>query len=687
MKTSYNILLIFLLGLLITIKPGTAVSSPSDTLHYLGDENYPPFEFINQQGKPAGFNVTVFEKLAETLNYNYTIDLIPWHQVVDSLQYGSKDYITSMFLSDKRKEKYAFSTPYNKVSQALFIRHDSDISGFEDIKDKTILVVKGDISFEFLMEFHITGNLKKFNNYAEAIKNLEEGKGDAVICPKIQGTYIIQKHNISGITYLDIPFPLLDYCFATTKDNRHIRSLLNEGLLMLEQNGEYDKIYEAWYSAYSEPDFVVFLRKWLLPAIFILAGLLVLVLIWVYSLRQRVLRKTLDLRLELHQRKLAEKNLKHAKEKAEESNKLKTAFLSNLNHEIRTPLNSIMGFSELMLVDTDDSDPRKEHMEIIQKSSAQLLSIVEDMINMSKIEAGQIKIKNKKVRLHALLYDMKQLFDKKAENKNLDFTLVLPEQNDFWIQTDESKLKQILTNLLDNAFKNTEQGKIEFGYNRNNAYLEFFVSDTGYGIPENKLNLIFDRFVQISHKDTTANFGSGLGLSIARAYVNMLKGDIHVKSAPGKGSTFFFTIQPTEIMKTETTADVKHMDDLQKLRGKRILIAEDIIDNYIYIRESLKKYKVECVHACNGEEAVKYVQQEDFDAVLMDLKMPVLNGYESMNKIRELNPNLPIIALTAYAQNNDKQQIIQAGFDDYLAKPVSRESIVNVLIENTSGKQ
>src|SRR6056297_2494661 len=116
MKTSYNILLIFLLGLLITIKPGTAVSSPSDTLHYLGDENYPPFEFINQQGKPAGFNVTVFEKLAETLNYNYTIDLIPWHQVVDSLEYSSKDYITSMFLSDKRKEKYLLSTSYNKVS-------------------------------------------------------------------------------------------------------------------------------------------------------------------------------------------------------------------------------------------------------------------------------------------------------------------------------------------------------------------------------------------------------------------------------------------------------------------------------------------------------------------------------------------------------------------------------------------
>ncbi|MEA3446838.1 MAG: transporter substrate-binding domain-containing protein [Bacteroidota bacterium] len=686
MKTSYNIILIFLLGLLISIQPGKALSLPSDTLHYLGDENYPPFEFINDHGKPDGFNVTLLKKIAETLNYHYTIELIPWHQVVDSLQYGSKDYITSMFLSDKRKEKYAISTPYNKVSQVLFIRHDSDISGFEDIKDKTILVVKDDISFEFLMEFHITGNLKKFNNYTEAIKKLEEGTGDAVICPKIQGYYIIQKHNISGVTYLDIPFPLLDYCFATTKDNKHTLALLNEGLLMLEQNGEYDKIYEAWYSAYSEPDFVVFLRKWLLPAIFILAGLLVLVLIWVYSLRQRVLRKTLDLRLELHQRKLAEKKLKHAKEKAEESDKLKTAFLSNLNHEIRTPLNSIMGFSELMMENTDDSDPRKEHMEIIHKSSAQLLSIVEDMINMSKIEAGQIKIKNKKVRLHALLNDMKQLFDAKAENKNLDFTLELPEQDDFWIQTDAGKLKQILTNLLDNAFKNTEQGKIEFGYKRNNAYIEFFVNDTGYGIPEDKMNIIFDRFVQVNNKDTSANFGSGLGLSIARAYANMLKGNIHVRSALGKGSTFYFSIQPAEIMKIETTADVKHMDDLQKLRGKHILIAEDIIDNYIYIRESLKKHKVECVHAVNGEEAFTHVQQENFDAVLMDLKMPVLNGYESMNKIRELKPNLPIIALTAYAQNNERQQIIDAGFDDYLAKPVSRESIVNVLIENTSRK-
>ncbi len=686
MKKYYCLLLIVLCGLITLSKPTTATSSYSDTLHYLGDENYPPFEFINDEGKPSGFNVTLFKKIAETLNCEYTLDLIPWHEVVDSLEHGTKDYITSMFLSDKRKEKYAFSTPYNKVSQALFIHHNSDISGFEDIKNKTILVVKDDISFELIKEFHVTGTIKTFNNYQEAMKALEEHNGDAVICPRIQGNYIIQKHDISGVTYLDIPFPLLDYCYSTTKDNQHLQALLNEALLMLEQNGEYDKIYEAWYSAYSEPDFVLFLRNWLLPAIFILAGLLVLVLIWVYSLRQRVLRKTLDLRLELHQRRLAEQNLKIAKEKAEESDKLKTAFLSNLNHEIRTPLNSIMGFSELLLENTNENDPGKEQLEIIHKSSSQLVNIVEDMINMSRIEAGQTQIKNTKVKLHEMLKDIKQIYEHKAENKQLDFSLTLPDEVDYWIKTDESKLRQILTNLLDNAFKFTREGKIEFGYKRMNAYVEFFVSDTGCGIPKEKQIIIFDRFVQADDHSKAPNFGSGLGLSIARAYVKMLKGDIHVKSTAGKGSTFYFTIHPAEIKKIETSADVKHLDDLQKLRGKRILIAEDIIDNYIYIRESLKKYKVECVHACNGEAAFKSVQQENFDAVLMDLKMPVLNGYESMNKIKELKPNLPIVALTAYAQNNDKQQIIQAGFDDYLPKPVSRESIVNMLLEITTGK-
>jgi signal transduction histidine kinase len=645
-----KLILIFLFGFILNIAtPFSVSSSTQDTIHYLGDENYPPFEFINDNGKPDGFNIALFKKLAGTLNYQYTINLIPWYRVVDSLENGTKKYVTSMFVSDKRKEHYLFSTPHNQVSLALFVLHDSDISKFEDIQDKTILVVRRDVVFEFIQDFHTTGNVKRYKNYIEALNALEKREGDAVICPNIQGHYIIQNNNFSGITSLEIPFPLLEYCFCTTHDNKYIKTIMNEGLLMLNQSGEYDRIYKKWYSTYAEPDFIVFLKKWLLPAILLLTGLLVLVLTWVYSLRQRVRKKTLDLRLELHQRKLAEQSLKHAKEKAEESDKLKSAFLSNMNHEIRTPLNSIMGFSELLLDNTDKDDLRREQLEIIHKSSDQLLSIIENIINISKIEAGQIKLKKTKIRLHILLSDMKKLFEHKAQNKGLNFQLKLPDNaDDFWITTDENKLKQTITNLLDNAFKYTDKGEISFGYKRMNAYLEFFVKDTGCGIPKDKHKQIFERFVQVSDNTNKSYFGSGLGLSIAKAYVEMLEGDIHVDSEPGKGSIFTFTIHPKEMMKIENPTDARQINEIQKLKDKRILIAEDIIDNYIYIRESLKKYKVECVHACNGEKAFKYVQQENFDAVLMDLKMPVLNGFESLEKIRKLKPRLPIIALTAY---------------------------------------
>ncbi|MFO7791070.1 MAG: response regulator [Bacteroidota bacterium] len=664
------------------------LNASTDTIYYIGDENYPPFEYVNESGEPDGFNIRLMQKLAETVNNELTIELIPWHEVVDSMKWGTESYVTSMYLSDRREKLYLFTTPHNKVSQAMFTPQETDIKDFEDIKDKTILVEKDDIMHDFVQDIHLTGKVKTYDNYFEAFDALKDGKGDVVLCPKVQGNYILQKKDISGIKYQELPLPLLDYCFSISNNDKNLHAILNEGLLMLRQSGAYDTIYENWYSAYAQPDFIVFLKKWLLPAILILLGLLVLVLIWVYSLRQRVLRKTLALRLELHQRRLAEKNLKYAKEKAEESNKLKTAFLSNLNHEIRTPLNSIMGFSELLLENTGKDDPKKEQLEIIHKSSAQLLSIIEDMINMSKIEAGQVKVNNSKFRLHELLTDMQKMFKYRARYKELELILDLPDHaEDLWIKSDAGKLKQIITNLLNNAFKYTSKGEIRFGYKPENTFLEFFVADTGCGIPEDKQELIFERFVQANNDGLQTPYnGSGLGLSIAQAYVKMLGGEIHVKSKPGKGSTFYFTIQPEDIMKIENATEAREITNIEKLKGKRILIAEDISDNFIYIRESLKKYKVVCTHAINGQEAYDYVRQEDFDAVLMDLKMPVLNGYESLEKIKKLKPNLPIIALTAYAQENDKQQVLQAGFDAYLAKPVSRESIVNVLIETTSGK-
>lgn len=686
-KYTAHVFLLLSLILLCTTSTVNGFNQHSDTIFYIGDSEYPPFEFVNEDGKPDGFNIDLIRQLADYADREIMIDLMPWHVVVDSMRTGSKTYVTSMYISEQRELLYLFTNPHNKVSQAMFVPKGSDIKSLEDITDKTILVEEDDIMHEIVHDMRINGDVIKYENYTEALQALAEGKGDVVFCPLVQGNYYVRNSRIKGLTHRKLPFPPLDYCYSIARGDKDLQALLNEALLMARQDGTYEDIYKDWYAPYNDHGFMIFVKKWLLPAVIILLVLLSMVLVWIYSLKKQVLKKTSALKKELEHKKMTEKHLKEAKEAAEESDALKTAFLANLSHEIRTPMNGIMGFSDLIINDMEEDNPYREHVKIIHKSSVQLLNIIEDIINMSKIEVGQTEIHKSQFKLHEFLADVKELHDPLLKNKKAEFQLVLPEEkSDISIVTDRGKLKQILSNLINNAAKFTETGLISFGYTLKGGYIEFFVEDTGPGIPEIHQDKIFERFVQGKNRLNAPITGTGLGLSIARAYVEMLDGEIGVQSREGEGSRFYFTILPDSIHSKEETseAETEQKKDKQKeqLKGKQILVAEDIVDNYYYIKELLKRYKITCHHARDGYEAVESIRKQDFDAVLMDLKMPVLNGYESFEEIRKLKPDLPIIALTAYAEDNDRQRVMEAGFDDYLAKPVSRDMIIKVLIEH-----
>ena len=380
-----------------------------------------------------------------------------------------------------------------------------------------------------------------------------------------------------------------------------------------------------------------------------------------------------------------ENELKAARDQAQESDRLKTSFLANMSHEIRTPMNGILGFANL-LRDPDLTEEQKDlYLKHIDHTSNQLLNIIDDIIDISKIESGQLKISNKPVRINVILDEIYSSFFHRIRGdapgqKKVDFNLKKGEESlDFTIVTDDFRLSQIFNNLIGNALKFTKEGHITFGYNiRKNRYIEFFVSDSGIGIPHNLMDLIFDRFGQVNQTGDYQPSGTGLGLPISKSLVKLMGGEMWVESKVGEGTSFFFTL-PLVI-----DAVVKESQDLisnktYNWKNKKILIAEDEDLNWLFIREMLRKTGAEILRAKDGNEAVSITKKVSPDIILMDLKMPELNGIEATRKIKTFNKEVPIIAQTAYVMAEEKEESLQAGCNHVVTKPLDRTVIMEII--------
>ena len=381
-------------------------------------------------------------------------------------------------------------------------------------------------------------------------------------------------------------------------------------------------------------------------------------------------------------RKENEKELIRAKEKAEESDKLKTAFLHNISHEIRTPMNAIVGFSALLGEPDLDSRTQKSYIDIIMQSSDHLLSIISDIVDISNIEANLTKTLESEISLNKTVKSLCDLFIPKSKEKKLELICEtgLSDSDDF-ILTDSTKLNQILSNLMNNALKFTDKGHIKLHYELKDNFLEFCVSDTGIGILHENHNRIFNRFYQVDSEVTRLYEGTGLGLSISKAYVELLGGRIWVTSEPGKGTSFFFTIPyKKQIAKTLPVYKDKVPDTFVFPQKKKILVAEDVESNFKLITYFLSGSNTELLHAFNGKEAVeKCLSISNIDLILMDIKMPVMDGYTAVKLIREKNITIPIIAQTAYA--DDKEKAIEYGCSGFISKPFDKKGLFKVLSE------
>lgn len=494
-------------------------------------------------------------------------------------------------------------------------------------------------------------------------------------------------NNLDGIAILDLKGNYLEINSAHTKIlgfekdellGKKPSIFLNEKLFgEIFKVYDFQGIFEGELSAKTKNNRSVFLDYILFPV-----------------MSEGVQICSVEITRDISQRKHTERELLDAKRKAEESDQLKTAFLSNMSHEIRTPMNSILGFSRLLEKPGLNHKLRLKYLHFINKNGESLLNLIGDIIDIAKIESNQLRINKESGNLTELMSRINSSMMKVMENEEKAGVRLISSYNkdkDLYIFTDIFRLEQILNNLIYNAIKFTHEGFIEFGYSIPKPdELLFFVKDSGIGIPSERMETIFKRFHKLEHSKKKLYGGAGLGLAISSQLVQLLGGRIWVDSNEGEGSTFYFTlpfvksrVEKSPFILSDT---LNHVD----WRDKQVLIVEDDIFSYELLCEYLKESKLRILHAKDGKEAVSVVaEKNNLDLILMDIQLPGINGIEATRLIREMNKDIPIIAQTAFAMEEDKKQALEAGFSDFLTKPVNREiflTIVKKFLNNGSEK-
>ena len=388
------------------------------------------------------------------------------------------------------------------------------------------------------------------------------------------------------------------------------------------------------------------------------------------------------------ERKKIETELILAKEKAVESDFLKSSFLANMSHEIRTPLNGILGFTDLLLTEDIEPEKRDEFLKIINTNGKQLLTIINDIIDISKIEAEEVVINPVKCFLNNFMFELFTFYNGEnltCNNGNVELKLDIPVQQSILIYIDDVRLRQIFNNLIGNALKFTHQGTIEFGFSINieDYIITFFVKDTGIGIPEDMKYQIFERFIQADNTITRSYGGTGLGLAITKGLVELMNGRLWVESEEGKGSSFYFTLPyNTVLVNDRTSQSVENAKPVYKWKGKTILVVEDDYDSYLYLETLLEKNEASVIRAIHGEDAILQIKSNsNIDLVLLDIQTPVMNGIDAALAIRGFNRKIPIIAQTANVFEEDKDRCLSAGCNAFVSKPIEIKELFH-LIDN-----
>ncbi len=775
-----------------------------------GDHNYPPFEYLDENGNPAGFNVELTRMIAREMGLDIEIRLGPWADVLHDLERGEIDAVQGIFYSVERDRKFDFTQAHSVNNYVAVVRRGENFDpvSLGDLKGKSIVVQKGDVVHDYLLKRGQESQVFTVETQEDMLRALAEGKYDCALGPRIIALHIIKRRGWTNLQLSSNSFFSLDYCYAVPKGHAALLAQFSDGLQVLKDSGEYRRLHEKWMGVYEEqpPSFTAILRNLamiLVPLLLLLLGFF----LWSWTLRTQVKRRTRELQesesrfrnlfeqvpaiavqgygmdgiarywnqasenlygysadeaigakltdliippeiredveaamrsmaqtkipipaseltlmrkdgsrvvifsshaivekaggeaelfcvdIDLTSRKEAEEALRKLKEAAEAANQAKSEFLANMSHEIRTPINGVMGMLQLLETTSLDSE-QSSYIRMASEAANRLTRLLTDILDLSRVEAGKMEIRKAPFQIQEIIDSVSGLFAVTARNKGLTLKCNLVPGMPEVLVGDEMRVRQVLFNLVGNALKFTERGKVvvdiealpvkEEGEYR----VQFSVKDTGIGISEDRLGDIFEPFRQVEDSYTRNYQGAGLGLSIVQRLVDLMGGSVTIESTPGEGTSVhvflsFKTPEETSSSSVETS--------FTGTGGRlRVLLVEDDPSNRFPAQKLLEKAGHEVILAENGQQALELLAANDIDCILMDVQMPVMDGIEATRIIREsaaLGPkkDVPIIALTAYAMDGDREKFLAAGMNGYEAKPVKIESLLQKMAEALAG--
>ncbi|RXP53645.1 response regulator [Lutibacter sp. HS1-25] len=647
--------------------------------------NYPPYNYINEEGELVGFNIDILKAINNLYDdKSIKINAGDWQAINKALDSGYVQAIGGYQYNGNGDEKFYYSRSAINTSHSFFYnsknQNQFSLEHFRIAKEPLVAIWKNDVLLHYVLSINPTAKFIYVKDYKEFVKALDRKDVMCSFGQRISGMYYALKSEKNYIKTLDHRILERNMGFKVSKNNPELAKILNNGLEVILANGTYQKIYDQWILEYDQPQF-----SWhnYLKYILIVALLFIFLIILNWILQIRVRKKTKDLQHQIEVNADIMQELEIQKYKAEESDRMKSAFLANMSHEIRTPMNGILGFTELLKSTEYSSEKQTQFINIIQQSGNRMLNTINNIIDISKLESGLESVHIKAVNVPIIVNELVAFFNNEAVSKGLIFkSSQINSEVNIPFYTDEYKLNSILTNLIKNALKFTKKGSIEIRYTINLEHVEFWIKDTGIGIPLDKQATIFNEFIQADNSHSSGYEGSGLGLSISKGYVHLLKGIIEFESTQNIGTTFYVRIPNSSNKVTQTAATQKITTTTPNFipTNFKIIIAEDDVITFYFLKEILKDVSECLYHAKNGFEAVELMKAHpEVDLILMDVKMPLLNGFEATQQIRTFNKDVYIIAQTAFVQESYKRKIIEAGCNTYISKPINREKLFDLL--------
>ena len=636
-------------------------------LYIAGDPHWAPMSYFDKNDNYSGFIPELMTLIEEKsgLDFEY-VPVNSWRESMVLMENGELDIIDGIVASDEREEILDFSDVYFKMDIVMITRDDTGlIRSLDDIGSRTTGTVRDYITETYLKRDYPQIRPFLYDTTSEGLKAVSNGSIDIFITDIPTFEYYSQESSLSNLRISGFTPYSFNLSIGVKKGSVQLVSILNKSLELITAN-EKSTIYSNWVN--QETPLIDYSLLWKI----ILVGIIIFILIFYWNRR---------LAHEIVLRKDAEKH-------AISASQAKSDFLANMSHEIRTPMNSVLGFAELldaMIVDRE----QKSYIKSIRSSGVALMGIINDILDLSKIEAGKFVAKPAPTSLRQISGDMAELFKDRFLHQKITFTINYDDSFPDYIMIDGPRMRQILVNLIGNAVKFTNEGTIQLSislddYNRNSNTVDFSLSvrDTGVGIPEDQLKLIFDKFKQQDGQDISEYGGTGLGLAICEQLSKLLGGKISVQSQVGKGSDFTVYFSNIPVSEDTDSREMTEKKNLIVFDPAVVLVVDDIKDNRVLVMENFRNTNLVFQEASNGREALGILQEEKIDMVFLDLRMPIMNGYEAIEIIKrdESLSGIPIIALTASIMGKDLEKVGHYGFDGYLRKPVNHEDLITAMI-------